>query len=225
MFRSEIFLRTTQELEYFFFVAQNAIFFPEFNIRLYDKNSESDYFFFLHQNQNIFFSNSGNQNIFLEKQHIPPFKLNGRSLNINDEENRSQDTILWYPACDMMAFELSAIYNYFLYSVAKKTFNPLNYFLTYFIPMHLMQKSLSKAFIKSIYTESILPPLSRILVHSSITFRSCKVVDLPEMKPNCLLLKSLLADMCFTIVSLTSFSMVLQITLVYNFLVLSCLLC
>jgi hypothetical protein len=34
------------------------------------------------------------------------------------------------------------------------------------------------------------------------------------MKPNCLLLKSLLADMCFTIVSLTSFSMVLQITLV-----------
>ena len=30
------------------------IFFPEFNIRKYDKNSESDYFFFLHQNQNIF---------------------------------------------------------------------------------------------------------------------------------------------------------------------------
>ena len=31
------------------------LFFPEFNIRLYDKNFESDYFFFLHQNQNIFF--------------------------------------------------------------------------------------------------------------------------------------------------------------------------
>ena len=58
-------------------------FFPEFNIRLYDKNSESDYFFFLlHQNQNIFFSNIGNQNILLEKTHNPPsFKLNGRSLN------------------------------------------------------------------------------------------------------------------------------------------------
>ena len=55
-------------------------FFPEFNIRLYDKNSESDYFFFLHQNHNIFFSNIGNQNIFLEKNHNPPFKLNGRSL-------------------------------------------------------------------------------------------------------------------------------------------------
>jgi hypothetical protein len=34
LFRSEFFFRTTQELEFFF---------PEFNIRLYDKNSESDY--------------------------------------------------------------------------------------------------------------------------------------------------------------------------------------
>jgi hypothetical protein len=47
-------------------------FFPEFNIRLYDKNSESDYFFFLRQNQNIFFNNIGNQNIFLDKNHNPP---------------------------------------------------------------------------------------------------------------------------------------------------------
>ena len=38
-------------------------------------------FFFLHQNQNIFFSNIGNQNISLEKKHNPPFKLNGRSLS------------------------------------------------------------------------------------------------------------------------------------------------
>ena len=78
----------------------------------------------------------------------------------------------------------------------------------------LLCGTLSKAFIKSIYTESIFPPLSIILVHSSITLRSCRVVDIPEMKPNCLLHKSLLADLCFTIVSLTSFSMVLQITLV-----------
>jgi hypothetical protein len=56
-----------------FFLSRKArIFFPEFNIRLYDKNSESDYFFFLLQNQNIFFSNIGNQNIFLEKNHNPP---------------------------------------------------------------------------------------------------------------------------------------------------------
>jgi hypothetical protein len=44
------------------------IFFPEFNIKLYDKNSESDYIFFLHQNQNIFFSIIWNQNIFVEKK-------------------------------------------------------------------------------------------------------------------------------------------------------------
>ena len=68
--RSEYFFRTTQELEYLFFLWRTArIFFPEFNIRLLDKNSESDHFFFLHQNQNIFFSNIGNQNIFLENKH------------------------------------------------------------------------------------------------------------------------------------------------------------
>jgi hypothetical protein len=39
-------------------------------------------------NQNIFFSNIGNQNIFLEKNHNPPFKLNGRFLmtNIDTQE-------------------------------------------------------------------------------------------------------------------------------------------
>jgi hypothetical protein len=73
MFRSEFFFRTTQELEYLFILWREARnFFPEFNIRLHDKNSESDFFFFLHQNQNIFFSNIGNQNIFLEKNHNPP---------------------------------------------------------------------------------------------------------------------------------------------------------
>jgi hypothetical protein len=63
-----------------FLSRKTRIVFPEFNIRLYNKNSESDYLFFLHQNQNIFFNNIGNQNIFLEKNHNPPFKLNGRSL-------------------------------------------------------------------------------------------------------------------------------------------------
>ena len=60
------FFRTTQELEFFFFChAKHKFFFLEFNIRLYDKNSESDYFFFLHQNQNI----------FLEKKHNPPLQV------------------------------------------------------------------------------------------------------------------------------------------------------
>ena len=46
------------------FLSRKAqIFFQAFNIRLYDKNSESDFFFFLHQNHNI----------FLEKNHNPPW--------------------------------------------------------------------------------------------------------------------------------------------------------
>jgi hypothetical protein len=45
LFRSEFFFRTTRELQY--------IFFPEINIRLYDKNSESDFFFFLHQKSSL----------------------------------------------------------------------------------------------------------------------------------------------------------------------------
>ena len=72
LFRSEFFFRTTQELEYFFLSGKARIFFPEFNVRLYDKNSESDYFFFLHENQNIFFSNIGNQNGIFRKNHNPP---------------------------------------------------------------------------------------------------------------------------------------------------------
>jgi hypothetical protein len=69
LFRSEIIFRITRELEYLFILSRKARnFFPECNIRLYDKNSESGYFFFLHQNKNIFFSNIGNQNTFLEKK-------------------------------------------------------------------------------------------------------------------------------------------------------------
>ena len=44
------------ELEYLFFLSRIAqIFFPEFNIRLYDKNSESNYFFFPPPKSEYFF--------------------------------------------------------------------------------------------------------------------------------------------------------------------------
>ena len=89
-FVQNFFFRTTQVLEYLFFCcAKREIFFQNLTL-CYDNNSESDYFFFLHQNQNIFFSNIGNQNIFLEKKHNPPpppFKLNGRSLRYVDIVN------------------------------------------------------------------------------------------------------------------------------------------
>ena len=77
LFRSEIFFWTTRELEYLFFLSRKArIFFPEFNIRLYDKTLNQIIFFFLQQNQNIFFSNIGNQNIFLEKNHKMSLEAN-----------------------------------------------------------------------------------------------------------------------------------------------------
>jgi hypothetical protein len=55
-----------------YIIAASVEYIPEFNIRLYDKNSESDKKKFLHQNQNIFFSNIGNQNIFFRKKTITP---------------------------------------------------------------------------------------------------------------------------------------------------------
>jgi hypothetical protein len=99
LFRSENLFRTKQELEYLLFLSGKARnFVSEFNIRLYDINSESDYFFFLHQNQNIFFSNIVNQNIFLEKNPTPPpppFKLNGRSLIASGEANVYGSSCYW----------------------------------------------------------------------------------------------------------------------------------
>ena len=58
----------------FFFVAN---MFPEFNIRLYDKSSASDYFFFLHQNQNIFSATLGIRIFFFQKKkkHNPPLEV------------------------------------------------------------------------------------------------------------------------------------------------------
>ena len=60
----------------FIFLSRKArIFFPEFNIMLYDNNSESD-FFFLHQNQNIFFSATlGIRIFFFRKKTIPPLEV------------------------------------------------------------------------------------------------------------------------------------------------------
>jgi hypothetical protein len=57
LFRLEFFFRTTQELEYLFFLSPKVrIFFQDFNIRLYVKYSESDYFFFPPIKSEYFFS-------------------------------------------------------------------------------------------------------------------------------------------------------------------------
>ena len=70
---------------------------PEYNIRLYDKNSESDYFFFLHQNQNIFFSKIGNQNIFFRKKpYTPPPPIQGKwSVPKSQYKNKIHELVMW----------------------------------------------------------------------------------------------------------------------------------
>ena len=73
LFRSEIFFRTTRELEYLFFS-------PELNIRLYDKNSESHFFFPPPKSEYFFHQHWESEHFFRKKTITPPFKLNGRSL-------------------------------------------------------------------------------------------------------------------------------------------------
>jgi hypothetical protein len=69
LFRSEFFfLWTTRELEYLFLLLCKArIFFPEFNIRLYDKNSESN-FFFLPPKSEYFFQQHWESEYFFRKK-------------------------------------------------------------------------------------------------------------------------------------------------------------
>ena len=71
---------------FIFFVAQSANFFPQFNVRLYVKNSESD-FFFPPPKSEYFFQQHWESEYFLGKNHNPPFKLNGRSLKIQFRNN------------------------------------------------------------------------------------------------------------------------------------------
>ena len=69
LFRSEIFFRTTQELEYLFFLSRKARnFFSVFHIRLYDKNSESDYIFFPPPKSEYFFQQHWESEYFFRKK-------------------------------------------------------------------------------------------------------------------------------------------------------------
>ena len=57
------------ELEYYFYLSRKAqIFFPEFNIRLYDKNSESDYYFFPPPKSEYFFQQHWELEYFFRKK-------------------------------------------------------------------------------------------------------------------------------------------------------------
>ena len=68
LFRSEIFFRTTRELEYLFCCCAKCEIFFQNSTLGYMTKTLNHIIFFLHQNQNIFFSNIGNQNIFFRKK-------------------------------------------------------------------------------------------------------------------------------------------------------------
>ena len=76
MFRSEKKFRTTRELEYLFFLSRKARnFFPEFNIRFYDKNSESDYFCFSPPKSKYFFQQHWESEYLKKIKNILPSPL------------------------------------------------------------------------------------------------------------------------------------------------------
>jgi hypothetical protein len=64
LFRPEFFFRT-RELEYLFFLSR--ILIPECNIKLYDKNSESDYFIFPPPKWEYFFQQRWESEYFFRK--------------------------------------------------------------------------------------------------------------------------------------------------------------
>ena len=60
---------------YFFCRAQREFFFQYLTLGYMTKTLNQFIFVFLHQNQNIFFSNIGNQNICLGKTITPPLQV------------------------------------------------------------------------------------------------------------------------------------------------------
>jgi hypothetical protein len=68
---------------YFFCRAKREFFFPEFNIGLYDKNSESDYFFPPPPKSDYFFQQHWESEYFFRKNHTPPLQVKWSFPNRN----------------------------------------------------------------------------------------------------------------------------------------------
>ena len=67
-FVQNFFSDNTRVRIFIFCRAKREIFFPEFNIRLYDKNSESDYYFFLPPKSEFFFQQHWESEYFFRKK-------------------------------------------------------------------------------------------------------------------------------------------------------------
>ena len=72
-----IFFLDNTRVRILIFLSRKAqIFPPEFNIRLYDKISDSDYFFFPPQKSEYFYQQHWeSEYFFLEKNHNPPLEV------------------------------------------------------------------------------------------------------------------------------------------------------
>jgi hypothetical protein len=69
----KIFFSDITRVRIFFFCrAKHEFFSQKITLDYMTKTLNQIILFFLHQNQNIFFSNIGNQNIFFRKNHNPP---------------------------------------------------------------------------------------------------------------------------------------------------------
>ena len=80
-FSLRIFISDNTRVRILIFLSRKARnLFPVSNIRLYDKNSESEYFFFPPKSE-YFVQQHCESEYFFRKKHTPPFKVNGRSLN------------------------------------------------------------------------------------------------------------------------------------------------
>ena len=67
-FAFRIFFSNTRGRIFIFFVSQSAKIFQKFTIRLYDKNSESDYFFFPSPKSEYFFQQHWESEYFFRKK-------------------------------------------------------------------------------------------------------------------------------------------------------------
>ena len=99
----------------FFFLSRQArIFFPEFNIRLYDKNFESDYFFFLHPQEvkwsvpNDF---SNGESVYINLQ----FVKNDMKIIILNIILRRYRSVLLFPKCKKKIKNIQKCFIYQIY--------------------------------------------------------------------------------------------------------------
>ena len=105
LFRSEFFFRTTRELEYLFFLSGKARnFFQDLHIRLYDKHSESDYFFSSNKIRIFFSATLGIRIFFLEKYHNTPLQVKWSFPYLSGIFSKLCSNSLWFQSIPLSKY-------------------------------------------------------------------------------------------------------------------------